>query len=59
MREVDELAVEPLARHLSHVHVGMREQKAEQFAAGVSGRAQDRRRDAGRHVPLDRCAVGE
>ena len=42
MREVDELAVEPLARDLLHLEIRMREREAQQFAAGVAGRADDR-----------------
>ena len=41
MREVNELAVEPLAGDLPHVELRMGEQQTQQFAAGVAGRADD------------------
>ena len=41
MREVDELAVEPLARDLLHLEMRMREREAQQFAAGIAGGADD------------------
>ena len=41
MREVDELAIEPFARNLLHLEVGVREREAKQFAPGVAGRADD------------------
>ena len=44
MREVDELPVEPLAGHLPDVDVRMGEEEPQQLAAGVAGRADDRRR---------------
>ena len=44
MREVDELAVEPLARDLPDLEARMRQREAQQLAAGVAGRADDGRR---------------
>ena len=41
VREVDELAVEPLAGHLRHVEPRMAEQEPKQLAAGVAGGADD------------------
>ena len=41
MREVHELAVQPLARHLPHVEAWMAEEQPDQLAAGVAGRADD------------------
>ena len=41
MREVHELAVEPLARDLLHLEIRMGEREPEQLAAGVAGGADD------------------
>ena len=46
MRKVDELAIEPLARHLPDVEMRMGECEPQQLAAGVAGRTDDRNRKA-------------
>jgi hypothetical protein len=46
MREVHELAVEPLACDLLDLEMGMREGEAKQLATGVAGGADDGNRQA-------------
>ena len=41
MREVDELAVEPLARDLLDLELGVRQGETKELASGISGGAND------------------
>ena len=49
VREVHELAVEPLAGDLLYLQIRMCQREAEQFAAGVAGGADDGDRERGSH----------
>jgi hypothetical protein len=49
MREMHELPVETLARDLLHLEIRMGKREAQQFAAGVAGRADDRDRKSVGH----------
>ena len=53
VREVDELAIEPLARDLLHLEMRMGKREAQQFTAGVAGRADDRDRCTGLRMICD------
>ena len=49
MREVDELAIEPLAGDLPDLEMRMREREPKKFAPGVTGGADDRNGETGIH----------